>query len=312
MASSGSRMVRPMRLLGCVLFAVLIVGCGPSSGNNGQHPDAFQGSGADAPPGTADADPNAPDASMSDGNYTVYAHGDHTLYSIDLAQKTLKTIGAFNAPQVMVGSGSAEDVITDLAVAPNNTIYVISETQLYTADPNDGHVTLVGKTAECGTKTVALTTTPDGHIYAGDFNGAICEVDITTNPPTVKPPVTMQGGYALTGDMVAIDTGTVFGTAFKTSDASGKGTQLSNLLVTVDVNTGAVTVIGSGTGFPKLFGAAFAGGEVFGFTHDGTGHVVTIDRTSGVGTLYATFTDPTTNKGISFAGAGVNSLVVVN
>ena len=51
---------------------------------------------------------------------------------------------------------------------------------------------------------------------------------------------------------------------------------------------------------------------MFGFTHDGTGHVVTIDRTTGVGTLFATFTDPATNKGISFAGAGVNSLVVIN
>src|SRR5579862_1339523 len=111
-------MVRPMRLLACVLFSVVMIGCGPSSSGNGPHPDANgNGSGADAPPGSADADPNAPDASMSDGNYTVYAHGDHTLYSIDLAQKTLTTIGPFNAPQVMVGSGSSEDVITDLAVA---------------------------------------------------------------------------------------------------------------------------------------------------------------------------------------------------
>jgi hypothetical protein len=301
-----------MRLLVGVLFSVAIIGCGPSSNGNGPHPDANGSGSVDAPPGAADADPNAPDAPPGDGNFTVYAHGDHTLYKIDLAQKLLKTIGPFNAPQVTTGTTTAEDVITDLAVAPNNTIYVISETQLYTADPNDGHVTLIGKTAACGTKTVALTTTPDGHIFAGDYHGAICEVDITTNPPTVKAPVTMQGGYALTGDMVAIDTGTVFGTAYKTADPSGMGTNLSNLLVTVDVHTGAVNVIGTGTGFPKLFGAAFAGGQVFGFTHDGTGHVVTIDRTSGVGTLYATFTDPTTNKGISFAGAGVNSLVVIN
>ena len=82
------------------------------------------------------------------------------------------------------------------------------------------------------------------------------------------------------------------------------------MLVKLDIATGAVTKIGS-TGFPKLFGVAFAGGQVFGFTHDGTGDVVTIDPASGVGTLFGTFMDPQTNKGISFAGAGVSSLVPI-
>lgn len=47
--------------------------------------------------------------------------------------------------------------------------------------------------------------------------------------------------------------------------------------------------------------------------HDGSGgtngRVVTIDPTTGVGTLFNTFTDPVTNTKISFAGAGVNALV---
>jgi hypothetical protein len=50
---------------------------------------------------------------------------------------------------------------------------------------------------------------------------------------------------------------------------------------------------------------------VFGFTHDGTGHVVQIDPTTGMSTMFATFTDPSTHQPISFAGAGVNSLVPV-
>ncbi len=293
------------------LLSIALFACGPAPGGGGAV-DARGLGGDDAPPGTPDADPNAPDGPTSNGGYAVFAHGDHTLYTIDLQQKTLKTIGAFKAPLVLVGTKMVEDTITDLAVAPDNTIYVISETAIYTADPVDGHVTKVGSSAACGTKTVALTTTPDGKIWAGDYNGSICEVDVSTSPPTVKTPVKMSGGYALTGDMVAVDNGTVFGTAYKLTDAAGVGTQKSNLLVTVDVTTGAVTVLGSGTGYPKLFGTSFAGGEVFGFTHDGTGSVVTIDRTSGVGTLYATFMDPSTQKGISFAGAGVNSLVVVN
>ena len=310
------RRAHTIELCSASLF-LFAAACGPSGSG---HPTGPGSPDATAP--TFDAPPGAPDADLGpqpDGNpcgaqqncYSVYAHGDHTLYVIDLMAKTLKTVGPFNAPQVMVGTTMAEDVITDLAVAPDNTIYVISETQLYTASPTDGHVTLVGKTAACGTKTVALTTTTDGKIWAGDYSGKICQVDTTTNPPTVKPPVTMSGGYALSGDFVAVDDGTVFGTAYKLADKSGMGTQINNVLVTVDVTTGAVTEVGSGTGYPKLFGASYAAGQVFGFTHDGTGHVVTIDHTTGAGTLYATFMDPSTGKGISFAGAGVNPMVPV-
>jgi hypothetical protein len=294
-----------------LVVTVVLCACGPNNG----HPIADAAGGGDGP-GTPDA-PIGPVADADTGCnglancFSVYAHGDHTLYVVDLQAKTLHTVGPFNAPLVNVGGQMKEDVITDLAVAPDNTIYVISETALYTADPTDGHVTKVGTTAACGTKTVAFTSTPDGKMWAGDFGGKICEVDITTNPPTVKAPVTMSGGLALTGDMVAVDDGTVFGSAYKLTDPSGTGTQNDNLLVTVNVTTGAVTQLGTGTGYPRLYGVAYALGEVFGFTHDGTGRVVTVDRTTGAGTPYATFTDPATGTGISFAGAGVNPMVPI-
>jgi hypothetical protein len=301
------------RLAACL---ILLAACGPSSMSSA--PDAR----SILEPDAADGPPDAPIGPLPDGAeagcgqlpncYSVYAHGDHTLYVVDLQAKMLKTVGAFKAPLVMVGTAMKEDVITDLAVAPDNTIYVVSETALYTADPTDGHVTRIGSSAACGTKTVALTATPDGKVYAGDFSGALCEIDLAVSPPAVKAPVTMQDGYALTGDMVAVEDGTVYGTAYKTADAANTGTQKNNVLVTVDLTTGAVTPVGAGSGYPKLFGASYALGKVFGFSHDGTGNVVEIDRTTGVGTIYATFTDPGTGKGISFAGAGVNALVQVN
>src|SRR3954470_16995356 len=98
--------------------------------------------------------------------YTVYAHGDHVLYKIDLMAKTLVTVGPFNAPKIMSGK---EDVITDLAVSPSDVIYAISNTQLYTADATDGHVTTVGAVTNCGMIAVAMTFGPDGTLYAGDF-----------------------------------------------------------------------------------------------------------------------------------------------
>jgi hypothetical protein len=239
------------------------------------------------------------------GCYTVYAHSDHVLYHIDLANKLLVTVGNFNAPKV----GTSEDIITDLAVAPDNTIWAISNTNLYNADPNDGHVTLVGPVTACGVQAVALSFTPDGNLYAGDFKGAFCHIDITAKPPAVTQIGTLGGNLALSGDLVAVQDGTVYGSAYSLSDASGTGTQIDNYLVKLDPSSGKATATLGKTGYPKLFGVAFAEGKVFGFTHDGSGNVVTIDPTTGVGTLYNSFMDPSTGKGISFAGAAVNSMV---
>ena len=287
-----------------------LAACANGDGTIGGRPDAAGPGAIDArlAPGS-DGGPQ-PGCGAQTSCYSVFAHSDHVLYVVDLQARTLHTIGPFAAPQVMVGTHLVEDVITDLAVAPDNTIYVVSETALYTADAHDGHVTRVGSLAACGTKAVALTTTADGKLYTGDFKGALCQIDITRSPPQVLPAVTMSSGMALTGDLVAIGDGTVFGTAYKLADGAGTATQANNVLVKLDLATGAVTRVGS-TGFPKLFGTAFALDQVFGFTHDGTGHVVTIDTTTGAGTIFATFLNPATGTGISFAGAGVNSLVQI-
>jgi hypothetical protein len=279
-----------------VSIALALAACGPSG--KGLHPGP-DGSPAGDGSGSGSGQPGCQGLANC---YSVYAHSNDTLYVVDLMAKTLQSVGKFNAPM--------NDVITDLAVAPDNTIYVISETALYTASSTDGHVTKVGSLSACGMKGVALTTTPSGEIWEGDYSGALCQIDISSNPPVVKSPIMMGSGMALSGDFVAIGDGTIYGTAYKLSDQSGSGTQLSNVLVKIDLATGAVSSMGA-TGYPKLFGASFAEDGVIGFTHDGTGHVVKIDPTTGAATLFATFDDPTTHMPISFAGAGVNSLVTI-
>jgi hypothetical protein len=281
-----------------VRFAVLALGaCGVSPRGEPTALDSGAGSNLGSNTG-AGSGSNTP----CTGCYLVYAHSDTTLYVVDVQSKTLNTVGAFNAP--------TGESITDLAVAPDNTIYVISEKALYTANATDGHVSKLGSLSACGTKGVALTTTPDGKLWTGDYTGTICQIDLARTPPVVLAPVSMSSGLALTGDFAAVADGTVFGTAYKKTDTTGHGSQLDNLLVKIDVATGAVTAIGS-TGYPKLFGVAFAANKVFGFTHDGTGDVVTIDPVTGAGTLFGTFLDPATSKGISFGGAGVNSTVPI-
>jgi hypothetical protein len=236
--------------------------------------------------------------------YTVYAHSDHTLFSIDLGSKALTLVGNFNAPMV---SGK-EDVMTDLAVAPDDTIYVVSHTTLYTASASDGHVTKVGDLTACGQDNVALSFTPDNKLFVADYKGQFCQIDYAASPPKVTPIAKLSANMAVTGDLVAVDDGTMYASAYLLSDGSGAGTQANNVLVKIDPATATVTQIGP-TGFPKLFGVAYAGGQVFGFTHDGTGRVVTIDPKTGTGTVFNTFKDPATSMPISFAGAGVNALV---
>ena len=285
-----------------VVLSAFLAACGtPSRGTGG-------GDGSTGGDATASGD--APDNGCGGiaNCYSVYAHSDGTLYEINLATKALNTIGPFNAPHV--GGGSTPDVITDLAVAPDGTIWAVSETALYTASATDGHVTAKGSLSACGSRGVALTFTAAGKLYTGDFKGAICEIDVTGATPVVGAPVTLSNGMALSGDLVAVGDGTVFGTLYKLSDNPGKATQLSNVLGKIDLTSGQVTQLGP-TGYPKLFGTSFANGKVIGFTHDGTGDVVALDPTSGTGTLFATFKDPATQTGISFAGAGVNALVSI-
>jgi hypothetical protein len=287
---------------GSLGIALFLVACGPSGGRGGPGgPDASTGQQPDSQQGNGGGSGQQGCGGLNNC-YSVYAHSNDTLYVVDLMAKTLQVIGKFNAPN--------NDVITDLAVAPDNTIYVISNTAIYTANATDGHVTKIGSLAACGTKGVALTTTPTGEIWTGDFSGALCKIDVSVSPPAVSSPVTMGSGMALSGDLVGVADGTIYGTAYKLSDSANTGTQASNVLVKIDLTTGAVTQMGP-TGYPKLFGTSFAQDGVIGFTHDGTGHVISIDPTTGAATPFATFMDPTTNQPISFAGAGVNSLVPV-
>jgi hypothetical protein len=227
--------------------------------------------------------------------YPVYAHSDHTLYSITLSTKALVVIGSFGTT----------DVITDLAVAPDGTIYVVSHTTLYTADPHDGHVTKIGTLSDCGQDNVALSFLPDARLFVADYKGQFCQIDYSVSPPTVTPVAKLSANMAVSGDLVAVKDGTLYASAY---DLSNSSTQTDNVLVKINPDTASVTMVGA-SGYPKLFGVAFSLGKVFGFTHDGTGRVVTIDPATGQGTLFNTFMDPSTGQPISFAGAGVNALV---
>jgi hypothetical protein len=306
-ASACSGYCGGMRI--AIVLAVALVGCGVPGRGGGGGPPGFGGDDL----AMLGGNPGADLAMSGNGNgqegcgevmgcYTVYAHSDHVLYRLDLPNKLIITIGPFNAPKV----AGKEDSITDLAVATDGTIYVISKTNLYTADRKSGQVTLVSPVQACGGYAVALTFTADGKLYAGDHLGAFCRIDLGARPPAVIPLGMVGGNQGLAGDLVAVADGTMFGTVYTIGDTNS---EKNNTLVTINPATGAIVKTIGATGFPRLFGIAFSEGQVFGFTGDGSGDVVTIDPKSGKGTLYGSFQDPATGKAISFGGAGVNAMV---
>src|SRR4051794_38831091 len=105
------------------LCVALAAGCGANGINHGVGGGGGSGADLGGTGGNAGGGGGGGGWVPPDGGgttYTVYAHSNTTLYTIDVMAKTITTVGAFNAPMV----GSSADVIQDLAVAPDNTIYV--------------------------------------------------------------------------------------------------------------------------------------------------------------------------------------------
>lgn len=241
----------------------------------------------------------APDADAAVSPIIVYAASATALYTFDPVSDLLAKVGAFGAVQ----DGGAPDSISDIAVGVDGKIWAISATNLYGVSPSDGHVTLSGPVSTCGNGNFALGALAGGKLATADGAGTICSIDTTT---LVVTPLGSVGHNLALYDLVTIGDGTVYATAI---DLTNAATKTSNLLVTLDATTGAWTSTRGATGFPSLYGVAWAQGKVLGFSHDGSGHVVLVDPTSGAGTLAGTFLDPDTQSPVVFAGAAVSPAV---
>jgi hypothetical protein len=268
----------------CAISLVLVVAgsCGPSVEDVGD-PDAV------APPPPEDAAPAdariaPPDVAVP--AVTMWVHTADTLYRMDDATLSLTLIGLFGTP--------ASDGITDLAVAPDGTLYGISETKLYVIDDTTGVATYIADVP--GLSNVGLTFLPDGTLLATDQAGGVRSVNTTTGQVTEIG--VFGGGYATAGDLVAV----VDGTLYAISDEGPVGDEFTNnWLLTVDPTTGMASPVGQ-IGFGGVFGAAYANGHVYAFTRDGD--VIEIDRVTGAGSLRRSYP-------VAFWGAGVTPLVLV-
>lgn len=215
----------------------------------------------------------------------MYVHTADTLYIVDDANFDLVEVGAFQADSSMM----------DMAVTPDGAIYTISYSAVYRIDSQTG---LASTVVDVPSGNVGMTFLPDGTLLAADNAGDVRVIDPATGD--ISEIGSFGNGYALAGDLVAVANGTMYGIA----DEGPDGTEAtSNVLLTVDTNTGAATAIGP-IGYAGVFGVAVANDHVYAFTRDG--EIVEIDPVSGAGTLVRSYPE------ISFWGAGVTPQAVID
>jgi hypothetical protein len=291
------------RLLFVVATAVaaLVIGCGPSV-SGGDDDDT-----ADARIDAAGIDARGSDGGI-DGSTElpsrVYAHSGQMLYRVNTTSLSVVSIGAFTN----LGTQS----MTDIAVDRDERMIGVTLNKIFEIDETTAAATLLA-TLTGGDNLTSLSfvpanaADPDGAemLIAATSTGSVLRIDIAGTAATT----TVIGDYGQHQAMDIVSSGDIvyvkgFGTV-ATVDVGAVGGQ--DYLATLDPANGwAATVIGTGTGFDKLFGIAFWGGTLYGFADGGAGagSFVRLDRTTGVGTLIEAGT-------IRWFGAGVTTIAPI-
>jgi hypothetical protein len=172
------------------------------------------GSGSDGAPAS---DGGIPEGSTLIETDTIYANTDTALYSLDPATNAVNLLGTFAG----TSDASTDSTITDVAVNASGTVYVCSESVIYTAPlPATGGVITLQKqtsvTLSTGAKIYALAFTPvdalgagTGEVLiAGDGNGEVWAIDATGAKAPAElgnfgsDPTESSHFLALSGDMV--------------------------------------------------------------------------------------------------------------
>jgi len=217
---------------------------------------------------------------------TIYANSPSTLYKVDPVTFAVTTVGNFNAG----------DQMTDVAVTPAGDLYGVSFTTLYQINKNTGAATMIADVPGSGNNS--LTYLPNGTLLASDSNGDLKIINPANGQTTFVG--NYGNGLQSAGDLVAVANGTMYGSS--PTKPGGGDASSSNELIVVDTSTGVATAVGQ-TGYADVWGLAYSGSHVIGFTT--AGQILQIDPQSGAATVLAT-------KNIAFWGAGQSPLVVGN
>jgi hypothetical protein len=190
-----------------------------------------------------------------------------SLVRIDLETLTAQTLGSFSST-----SGGLTPVY-DIAINPRDGLAAaISPSALSTFDPG---IRVLTRMPQSGIGGNALTFNVDGELFAMS-GSSFYKISPQTGAIDGNP-LSLGASYSTSGDLTFDSDGNLFGTAI---GPSGR-----DYLITIDTLRRSVTPIGD-TGYYQVWGLYFSGGVLYGATNNGA--LISIDRSTGQGTLVAT------------------------
>ncbi|MCW2933672.1 MAG: hypothetical protein JWM19_4634 [Actinomycetia bacterium] len=200
-----------------------------------------------SPSTTAPASANATAAASPAPPQTVYAitfTGNSALYSLS-PRSDSETLKGYTGVE-----------LTDITAA-GKILYAISFTDLYRLDAATGASHDIGS---LGFSTAnALVTQPNtGTLYGADESGDFFTINQDTGHATLVG--TFGGGLGSAGDL-AFYNGLLYA-------AVSEGGSAESYLATVDVRTGAATIVGN-TGYANVWGVVAGSGALYGATDGG-------------------------------------------
>jgi len=254
-----------MRNLGVIAFVLCAAACGPA-GRDG-------GGGEDTGGGGIDGGDNGSGSGSGDVSVTfVYAHTASALYKVDPDTLAITKIANF-------AWSNGSDSMTDIAINKTGLMIGVSATAVYRVDVTTAVATrmstgLTGQFNGLSFIPADMVGQTGDDILVGTRNedGVVTKIDPMTGQ---QSSIGNMGSFSSSGDLVAV---TNFGTV-QTADNGFS----ADRLVRLAPQTFAGTPVGTSIGYSDIYGVAYWKGKIFGFTSGG--EFVTIDPTTGVGTL---------------------------
>ncbi len=222
--------------------------------------------------------------------WKLYAHNQVRLFVIDptglkAGKPKLDVVGDFKFDASIPTN---ERSVNDIAVTPDGKLYAVSKTTLYQVDPFTAKLTKVTVVKDKNDKSpppnVSLTFEKSGVLLASDMAGSLLRIHYKGSKMGQVENIGHYGsGLGSSGDLVAIQDGTLFGVSHKGGGASST----DNLLLRINPSTGKATPVGK-IGHGYVWGLAYWAGIIYGFTSEKNpegGKLLKIDPKTGKGTL---------------------------
>lgn len=216
----------------------------------------------------------------------VYVNDADTLFRLDIATQELGVVGQFQGCQG----------VNELAIDRFDNMFATTTGSLFAVDPADASCAWIGSGGEYPRAlsfVPAGVLDPDKEVLVGYLDDAYLRIDETTGAITKIGE--LGGGFVASGDMVSLIGGKSYLTVTNAS--------CNDCLAQIDPFTGGVIQVSRGLLFNKVWGLAYWGGVVYGFTSFGSAFRIDhIDDTPLMGIL--TVEVVKVPLGLAFWGAG--------